>query len=185
ALGFGAVQTRDVEEVLENDRVQAYVDELREFSPSGARVIIDERDAYMAKRLLELGRRGDDVVAVVGAGHEAGVEEYLSDPPSIPDVVETVEGISPKADVLENSDEVKVVVDLPGCSEDEIDIRFSDGLVVEASPEKPFEPGYHYSEEGRPRSFETTVEVPRDVEPESATAEYKKGALHVHLPKPE
>jgi pheromone shutdown protein TraB len=58
--------------------------ELRRFSPGGAEALIDERDAYIAQELVALRAQGFDVVAVVGAGHEAGIREYLESPGTLP-----------------------------------------------------------------------------------------------------
>ncbi|RLG37999.1 MAG: TraB family protein [Candidatus Alkanophagales archaeon] len=79
-----------LEEITSGDVVTRLVEELRRFSPNAAKVLIDERDAYMAKRLLEvsnmLSKEKPDgkIVAVVGAGHVEGIKKYLESPESIP-----------------------------------------------------------------------------------------------------
>jgi len=60
------------------------LEEFRRFSPGGAEALIDERDAYIAHKLVGLRDRGFDVVAVVGAGHQRGIERYLQDPDTLP-----------------------------------------------------------------------------------------------------
>ncbi|ERH11973.1 MAG: TraB determinant protein, partial [halophilic archaeon J07HB67] len=60
------------------------MEEFRAFSPGGAEALIDERDAYIAHNLVDLRAAGYDVVAVVGAGHRAGVESYLQTPDQLP-----------------------------------------------------------------------------------------------------
>ncbi|MUV89966.1 hypothetical protein GJ629_08725 [Halapricum sp. CBA1109] len=60
------------------------MEEFRQFSPGGAEALIDERDAYIAYRLVALREAGYDVVAVVGAGHRAGIQAYLDDPGTLP-----------------------------------------------------------------------------------------------------
>ena len=74
----------DPAELTDGDVVTAMMEEFREFSPGGAEALIDERDAYIATQLVELREAGFDVVAVVGAGHRAGIEGYLADPQSLP-----------------------------------------------------------------------------------------------------
>ena len=74
----------DIERLTDADVVTAMMEEFRRFSPGGAEALIDERDAYIAYRLLALGQAGHDVVAVVGAGHRAGIEEYLAHPERLP-----------------------------------------------------------------------------------------------------
>ncbi|PSQ44171.1 conjugal transfer protein TraB [Halobacteriales archaeon SW_7_68_16] len=85
-LGFGGSvdDEFDIEELTDGDAVTAIMEEFREFSPGGADALIDERDAYIAHGLVSLRRRGYDVVAVVGAGHRAGIERYLEQPGTLP-----------------------------------------------------------------------------------------------------
>jgi len=74
----------DIEEMTDADVVTAMLEEFRRFSPGGAEALIDERDAYIAHKLVGLRDRGFDVVAVVGAGHQRGIERYLQDPDTLP-----------------------------------------------------------------------------------------------------
>ncbi|ERH03086.1 MAG: TraB determinant protein [Halonotius sp. J07HN6] len=74
----------DIEELTDADVVTAMMEEFRQFSPGGADALIDERDAYIAHRLVGLRDAGYDVLAVVGAGHREGIERYLDDPASLP-----------------------------------------------------------------------------------------------------
>ncbi|WP_144902986.1 TraB/GumN family protein [Halobellus captivus] len=86
-LGYGEVE--DVEEfdmsqMTDVDVVSAMMEEFRQFSPGGAAALIDERDAFIAHKLLALRQTGADVVAVVGAGHREGIERYLEHPEELP-----------------------------------------------------------------------------------------------------
>ncbi len=74
----------DLEELTDADVVTAMIEEFRRFSPGGAEALIDERDAFIAYRLIALRDAGHDVVAVVGAGHRAGIENYLAHPDQLP-----------------------------------------------------------------------------------------------------
>jgi len=74
----------DPAELTDTDVVTAMMEEFRQFSPGGAEALIDERDAFIAHNLVELRAQGKDVVAVVGAGHRAGIENYLEHPESLP-----------------------------------------------------------------------------------------------------
>ncbi|QIB74523.1 TraB/GumN family protein [Halogeometricum borinquense] len=92
ATAFGMGPDDDVEEIEEldidsmtdTDVVSAMMEEFREFSPGGAQALIDERDAYIAHRLVALRQSGHHVVAVVGAGHREGIERYLKYPERLP-----------------------------------------------------------------------------------------------------
>ncbi len=81
----------DLADLTDGDVITAMIEEFRRFSPGGAQALIDERDAYIAHRLVALRASGYDVVAVVGAGHRAGIETYLANPESLP-AVETLSG---------------------------------------------------------------------------------------------
>jgi pheromone shutdown protein TraB len=76
----------DPEDLTDTDVVSAMLEEFRRFTPGGAEALIDERDAYIAHNLHDLRSQGYDVVAVVGAGHKAGIERYLADPETLPDM---------------------------------------------------------------------------------------------------
>jgi pheromone shutdown protein TraB len=86
---FGYGEVEDVEEfdmsqMTDTDVVSAMMEEFRQFSPGGAAALIDERDAFIAHKLLALRSTGADVVAVVGAGHREGIERYLEHPEELP-----------------------------------------------------------------------------------------------------
>jgi pheromone shutdown protein TraB len=74
----------DIEAMTDADVVTAMMEEFRRFSPGGAEALIDERDAFIAHRLVALREAGYRVVAVVGAGHREGIERHLDDPTSLP-----------------------------------------------------------------------------------------------------
>ncbi|MFW6018470.1 MAG: TraB/GumN family protein [Halapricum sp.] len=81
----------DIEELTDTDVVSAMMEEFRQFSPGGAEALIDERDAFIAHRLVALRDAGYDVVAVVGAGHRAGIQSYLDRPETLP-AMESITG---------------------------------------------------------------------------------------------
>ena len=76
-----------METVTNEDVVTQLIGELRKIVPSAAIVLIDERDAFMAKNLLDLSNQGK-VVAVVGAGHREGIQKYLDSPETLPTIDE-------------------------------------------------------------------------------------------------
>lgn len=73
----------DVEELKKDDVLSVAMAEFRRFSPNGARALIDERDSYLAHNLLALRERHSRVLAVIGAGHVAGVKRLLDSPSEI------------------------------------------------------------------------------------------------------
>jgi pheromone shutdown protein TraB len=84
AGGGGDYEEFDIDDLTEADVVTAMMEEFRRFSPGAAAALIDERDAYIAHRLVALRSAGYDVVAVVGAGHREGIEHYLAHPEELP-----------------------------------------------------------------------------------------------------
>ncbi len=78
----------EIENVKKSETLEEIMEEVRKISPSAYKVIVQERDAYMAAKLLELSREYDRIVAVVGAGHKNGIEHYLSNPEEIPPLEE-------------------------------------------------------------------------------------------------
>ena len=65
----------DLKKLREKDVLSEMMNELAGFMPELKRVLIDERDVYLAQKIREAeGRR---IVAVVGAGHVEGILEVL------------------------------------------------------------------------------------------------------------
>ena len=84
-IGIGKGTEIDIDQITENDVVTALVSELRDFAPTAAEVLIDERDAYLAGSIAKVAAGGNKtVVAVIGAGHKPGVINYLKNPKTIP-----------------------------------------------------------------------------------------------------
>lgn len=84
--GSREMTEEEMDELVEGDMVETLIEEFRSFSPRGAEALIDERDAYIAANLVELRRQNKKVVAVVGAGHRAGIKRYLNAPETLPDI---------------------------------------------------------------------------------------------------
>jgi pheromone shutdown protein TraB len=93
-LQIGAMNASDgidMDRITDEDVVTQLMEELREFSPGAATALLDERDAYIAGSLLELQHHSTTnnleqrkTVAVVGAGHVAGIKNLLRHPELIP-----------------------------------------------------------------------------------------------------
>jgi pheromone shutdown-related protein TraB len=87
--GINANEGIDLDRITDEDVVTQLMEELRTFSPGAATALLDERDAYIAGSLLELQHSSNNVeqrktVAVVGAGHVAGIKNLLRHPEQIP-----------------------------------------------------------------------------------------------------
>ncbi|MFA5396076.1 MAG: TraB/GumN family protein [Methanogenium sp.] len=83
--GAGEVGEKiDIDSMTDQDVISAAMEEFRLFAPKGASALIDERDAYLAHAIYDLGQRFDRVLAVVGAGHREGIARYLDQPETLP-----------------------------------------------------------------------------------------------------
>jgi pheromone shutdown-related protein TraB len=69
------VSEEELARIREQDVVSEVMQELGRLLPDLKRVLIDERDAYLAHQILET--KGEKIVAVVGAGHIEGMKERL------------------------------------------------------------------------------------------------------------
>jgi pheromone shutdown-related protein TraB len=65
----------DVEQLKQQDMLTAALDEIAKKTPVIKRVVLDERDVYMAKKISDL--EGKKVLAVVGMGHVPGILSHL------------------------------------------------------------------------------------------------------------
>ncbi len=68
----------DLDEILDNrDILSDLMNELKQFSPGAGEVLIDERDEFLAQKLLQINPN-KRTLAVVGAGHLSGIENNLT-----------------------------------------------------------------------------------------------------------
>ena len=91
AFGRGEDEEIDIDSITQDDIVSQMISEFRKISPGAANVLVDERDAFLARNLYLLSKQGR-VLAVVGAGHREGITRHLEHPEKIP----TIEGLNEK-----------------------------------------------------------------------------------------
>ena len=75
AYPFMPEEEFDIEELKEQDMISALVKEMEEEFPAMTEIFLDERNEYMAEKILE--KDFQDGVAVVGAAHVEGLVEDL------------------------------------------------------------------------------------------------------------
>ena len=78
-------------EMRKKDVLSELMSEIGEVMPEAKNALIDERDIYMAEKIKAAD--GDRIVAVVGAGHMAGIQNVISQDNS--DKLEEIETIPP------------------------------------------------------------------------------------------
>ena len=83
-FGFGDEEDIDVEELKNPENLDDLMDMFKDEAPSVHEVLVHERDAYLAGRIMQIPQ--DHVIAVVGAGHKPGIERYLDNPKTLPNL---------------------------------------------------------------------------------------------------
>ena len=97
-------------------------------------------------------------------------------------------GFVPAIDIAETDSDIIVQAEIPGIEPEDLDISLNGRLLtIKGEKKVKFEEkkeSYHKIE-CRYGSFNRTVELPADVDPEKAEATYKNGILRIVLPKVE
>ena len=90
-------------------------------------------------------------------------------------------------DILENEREIVVLLDAPGATSDEIDIRYEDGMLTVHAPVEPREtPGAtQLLREYGVGDFRRTFRVGQDIDVKNIGASYENGVLRLLLPRTE
>jgi HSP20 family protein len=94
----------------------------------------------------------------------------------------------PAMDLLETGDHFVLRADLPGMTEDDINIELEDSTLTvsgERKAEHESKDEGYYRVERAFGSFSRSLTLPKGVDPESVTAQFDKGVLEVRIPKPE
>lgn len=69
------MSAEEIEDIKNKNEMDSMMAELSDYLPMVKTVLIDERNEYLATKIWQA--EGNSVVAVLGAGHLDGVEEYL------------------------------------------------------------------------------------------------------------
>ena len=88
----------------------------------------------------------------------------------------------PHIEISETNDEIKVVAELAGLEQRDVDVTLDDGVLTLKGQKTLEKNGTLYSErwEG---AFERTIPVGQDVDPDKVKASFKNGVLTVRLSK--
>jgi HSP20 family protein len=94
----------------------------------------------------------------------------------------------PAMDLVEDKNDLVLRADLPGLSEDDVDIEVKDGVLTisgeRKTEEKKEEEGYYRVERAFGR-FSRSLTLPDGIDPEQVKAKFDNGVLEVRIPKPE
>lgn len=92
---------------------------------------------------------------------------------------------APAVDVAEEKDKILVRVEVPGMNENDLKVSFEDGLLT-VSGERQFERkddrNYHRIERTY-GSFTRTFSLPRTIDANAISAQYRDGILEIEIPK--
>jgi HSP20 family protein len=100
--------------------------------------------------------------------------------------VESFGAFAPQVDMSEDDKSIKVIAELPGIDEKDIDINLSkDSLTIkgEKKLEKEQKGEQSYYAERSFGSFTRVIPLPTEVNPDKAEASFTKGVLTVSMPK--
>ena len=95
---------------------------------------------------------------------------------------------APAVDVFERNGDVVVKAELPGIDTKDLDVSVTDNVLRlrgERSGETETEEKGYYRHERFHGTFERSIPLPAEVDPEKVKAVYEKGVLEVALPKTE
>jgi HSP20 family protein len=97
--------------------------------------------------------------------------------------------LAPKIDIAESKDAINVTAELPGVEEKDVDVTLADGVLTirgekkSERDEQERDKSWHVVERSY-GSFSRTISLPFDPDPAKVEANFDKGVLRIHLPKP-
>ncbi|AUX39444.1 molecular chaperone Hsp20 [Sorangium cellulosum] len=100
---------------------------------------------------------------------------------SSPEKIQQRPAVPPAVDIYENAEELLVVADLPGVTQDQLAIRLEKGeLTFEGRRAEAAE--REHGAESLP-DYRRSFVVPQGIDAEKISAELQAGVLRIHLPK--
>ena len=94
----------------------------------------------------------------------------------------------PAMDLVEDDEHLVLRADLPGLTEEDVNVEVKDGVLTVSgerrAEEKTEEKGYHRVERSY-GSFSRSLSIPEGIDPEQVSADFDNGVLEVRIPKPE
>jgi HSP20 family protein len=94
--------------------------------------------------------------------------------------------ISPRMDMRETEGEYIVELEMPGMSEKDVNISFSEGLLTlsgEKKQDSESRNGSYYCSERAFGRFERSIPIAAEIDPEKTEAKFRNGLLRIRLPK--
>lgn len=88
-------------------------------------------------------------------------------------------------DVQEKKNTVELEAELPGVDEDDINVELSENVLTISGERKFEEEDSHGGSRRAYSSFQRTLSLPFEVDPDAVEAKFKNGVLKLSLPKPQ
>ena len=94
----------------------------------------------------------------------------------------------PAMDLVETADQYILRADLPGMSDNDVDVQLEDNVLTisgeRSTPHEQHEEGY-YRIERATGSFARSLTLPQGIEPNHVRAHFDRGVLEIRIPKPQ
>ena len=143
----------------------------RFLTPRNVRGLATRGDPFLSLH-REMNRLFDDAFQNFGSsqgGQQGGIQQNI-----------------PQLDVHESGNEFVVTADLPGVSGSDIDLQIEGDVLTirgeRSNQQERDERGYHVMERSS-GSFQRSLRLPFEPDPERVTAECQHGVLTIHVPK--
>lgn len=94
-----------------------------------------------------------------------------------------LEYISPVVDVYETEDELVMLLDMPGVSQEETKVNIDKGVITITGSAKIPHGGDFRHLEFKPNHYKRSFELSPEINQEKIQADYKQGVLTIHMPK--
>lgn len=101
------------------------------------------------------------------------------------EAVQQREAIAPVVDVYENADELLLLVDVPGATNDGIDVQLDKGQLTILAKRREDAPGAPLVTEYRSADYLRMFSVPQGIDASKIDAQLSGGVLRLRLPKSE
>lgn len=88
----------------------------------------------------------------------------------------------PRMDVKDGGNEVKVIAELPGLDEKDVDVTLREGVLTVRGEKKSESEGSNYSERWYGQ-FQRSVQLGPDIDPDKVSAKFKNGLLTITVQK--
>jgi HSP20 family protein len=101
------------------------------------------------------------------------------------EAVQQQDAIAPVVDVYENVDELLLLIDVPGATNDGIDVQLDKGQLTILAKRREDAAGSLVAGEYRPCDYLRIFSVPQGIDPSKIDAQLSGGVLRLRLPKSE